>query len=121
MCTLRKNDTPRNNLHDALGVGCESRKLPVAERPAIIATSREPASLDTLKTGDLLMVRVYAERFWQWLSGRTPPQDPYSSVRQPVRRGPPSLNAAVALDEPTPRLSINLLGRVLSKKSSPQD
>jgi hypothetical protein len=29
-----------------------------------------------------------------------PPEDPFSKVRVPVRRGPPSLAAGVALEEP---------------------
>jgi hypothetical protein len=56
------------------------------------------------------MLRDYAERAWRWLTRRKhPPFDPFSSVRQPVRRGPPSRNAGVALAEPTRRRSINLL------------
>jgi len=66
-----------------------------------------------------LMLRDYAKRIFCWLSGRTPPpSDPYSPVRQPVRRGPPSLAAGIALDEPTPRRSINLFGAVLKKPST---
>jgi hypothetical protein len=65
------------------------------------------------------MLRDYAERAFRWLRGRRPPpSDPYSSVRQPVRRGPPSLAAGVALQEPTPRSSgINVFGAMLKKAS----
>jgi hypothetical protein len=64
------------------------------------------------------MLRDYAERVVRWLSGRRPPpHDPDSLVRQPVRRGPPSLAAGVALQEPRPPSSINLFGLMLKKAS----
>jgi hypothetical protein len=61
----------------------------------------------------------YANRVFRWLSGRKPPppSDPDSFVRQPVRRGPPSLAAGVALEEPAPPSSINLFGTMLKKVS----
>jgi hypothetical protein len=67
------------------------------------------------------MLRNYAERALRWLSGRKPPpDDPESFVRQPVRRGPPSLSAGVALEEPTPPGSIHLFG-VMLKRSLGRD
>jgi hypothetical protein len=67
------------------------------------------------------MFRDYAERALGWLRGRRPPPgDPDSFVRQPVRRGPPSLAAGVALEEPAPRSSINLFGAMLKKASRHQ-
>jgi hypothetical protein len=71
-------------------------------------------------------LRDYAGRVFRWLGGRKPsghkppPDDPESFVRQPVRRGPPSLSAGVALEEPAPPSSLNLFG-VMLKKSSAQD
>jgi hypothetical protein len=63
------------------------------------------------------MLRDYARRLARWLTGRRPPpDDPYSSVRQPVRRGPPSLNASVALDEPRPWRNTNLFGLWRSRR-----
>jgi hypothetical protein len=61
----------------------------------------------------------YADRVLRWLSGRKPPPpgDPDSMVRQPVRRGPPSLAAGVALEEPAPQSSLNLFGVMLRKAS----
>jgi hypothetical protein len=60
----------------------------------------------------------YADRVFRWLRGRKPPpSDPDSFVRQPVRRGPPSLAAGVALEEPAPPSSINLFGIMLKKAS----
>ena len=57
------------------------------------------------------MLRNLAARFRNWLGGRKPPpEDPDSFVRQPVRRRPPPLAAAVALEEPLPNRSINLFG-----------
>jgi hypothetical protein len=57
-------------------------------------------------------LREYAERAWNWLRKRgAPPHDPWSRVRQPLRRGPSSRGAGVALDEPAPRRSLNLFGR----------
>jgi len=68
-----------------------------------------------------VMLRDYAERALGWLRGRKPPpSDPYSSVRQPVRRGPPSLAAGVALEEPAPLSSLNLFGALLKKASRQQ-
>jgi hypothetical protein len=65
------------------------------------------------------MLRDYADRVFRWLSGRRPPpDDPDSFVRQPVRRGPPSLAAGVALEEPAPRSSTNLFGLMLKKSSA---
>lgn len=63
------------------------------------------------------MLGDYADRLFRWLSGRKPPppSDPDSLVRQPVRRGPPSLAAGVALEEPAPRSSLNLFGVMLRK------
>jgi hypothetical protein len=62
------------------------------------------------------MLRDYAERVMRWLNRRRrPPNDPDSFVRHPVRRGPPSLNAAVALEEPAPRRLIDLFGALLRK------
>jgi hypothetical protein len=61
----------------------------------------------------------YADRLFRWLRGRRPPPgDLDSFVRQPVRRGPPSLAAGVALEEPASRSSINLFGAMLKKASS---
>lgn len=60
------------------------------------------------------MLLDYAERLLRWLRKRNPPTgDPWSSVRQPVRRGPPSRNAGVALQEPHPKRLINLFGATL--------
>jgi hypothetical protein len=71
--------------------------------------------------GGAVMLREYAKHVFGWLRGRKPPPgDPYSSVRQPVRRGPPSLAAGVALEEPAPRSSINLFGAMLKKASRQQ-
>ena len=57
------------------------------------------------------MVRRYAKRVLKWLTGRDrPPEDPFSSVRQPVRRGPPSLSAGIALAEPGPPRISRLFG-----------
>jgi hypothetical protein len=54
------------------------------------------------------MLRRYAFELREWLFGhRKPPEDPYASVCQPVRRGPPNLRAGVALDEPPPRKWFN--------------
>jgi len=39
------------------------------------------------------------------------PEDPYSSVRVPVRRGPPGRAAAVALEEPQEPKRLSLFGR----------
>ncbi len=51
----------------------------------------------------MFMLRRYVVKIKEWLLGRkAPPEDPYASVRQPVRRGPPSLRAGVALEEPPP-------------------
>jgi len=62
------------------------------------------------------MLRDYADRVYRWLSGRKrPPGDPDSFVRQPVRRGPPSRSAGVALEEPQPPSSINLFGAMLKR------
>lgn len=64
------------------------------------------------------MLGDYAGRFFRWLSGRRPPpDDPYAGVRQPVRRGPPSRAAGVALAEPVPRSFVNLFGTLLKKPS----
>jgi hypothetical protein len=49
------------------------------------------------------MVRKYAMKLRDWLLGGKPPDAPYASVRQPVRRGPPHLRAGVALEEPPQR------------------
>jgi len=67
------------------------------------------------------MLRNYADRVFRWLGGRKPPpHEPDAFVRQPVRRGPPTLAAAVALEEPAPRSSINLFG-VMLKRSMGRD
>jgi hypothetical protein len=64
------------------------------------------------------MFGEYADRLFRWLRGRKPPpSDPYSFVRQPIRRGPPSLAAGVALEEPAPRSSINLFGAMLKRST----
>jgi hypothetical protein len=71
------------------------------------------------------MFRVLAELVYRWLGSRKaapddrkpPPDDPYSPVRQPVRRGPPSLAAGVALEEPAPQTRLNLFGPALKKSS----
>jgi len=39
------------------------------------------------------------------------PQDPYARARVPVRRGPSSRSAAVALEEPQEPKHLNLFGR----------
>lgn len=39
------------------------------------------------------------------------PEDPWSRVRQPVRRGPSSRGAGVALEEPPPRRFTDLYNR----------
>jgi len=63
------------------------------------------------------MLRDYARRLARWLTGRRqPPDDPYSSVRQPVRRSPPSLNASVALDEPRRLVNTSFFGLWRSRK-----
>jgi hypothetical protein len=67
------------------------------------------------------MLGNFADRVLRWLSGRrSPPSDSYSSVRQPIRRGPPSLAAGVALEEPAPQSSINLFGAMFRKASGQQ-
>lgn len=43
------------------------------------------------------------------------PEDPYASVRHPVRRGPPSNSAAVALDEPVPPSFLRAIGSQLTR------
>jgi len=35
-----------------------------------------------------------------WSRWKTEPEDPYSYVRQPLKRGPSSNSSSVALDEP---------------------
>jgi hypothetical protein len=66
------------------------------------------------------MLRDYADRVFRWFGGRKPPpHDPDSFVRQPVRRGPPSLAAGVALEEPTPRSNLNLFGAMLKRSPRP--
>ena len=62
------------------------------------------------------MLRDYVQRLMRFLTGRKPPpHDPWSLVRQPLRRGPPSLNAAIALEEPAPQRSLNLFGAMFRK------
>jgi hypothetical protein len=57
------------------------------------------------------MLQHYVKRALRWLRGpKPPPHDPDSFVRQPVRRGPPSLAAGVALEEPAPPNKLNLFG-----------
>jgi hypothetical protein len=74
------------------------------------------------------MLRRCLKAVFRWLSGirfssnpdgrKPPPGDPDSFVRHPTRRGPPSLAAAVALEEPPPPNDLNLFGRPLKKPSS---
>ena len=65
------------------------------------------------------MLRDYADRVGHWFGlrfgRRKPPEDGDAFVRQPVRRGPPSLATGVALAEPAPRSSTNLFGAMLRK------
>lgn len=58
------------------------------------------------------MLREFAQRIMHWFTGRgSPPEDPFSAVRQPVRRSPPTLSAGVALDEPAPPRRTNVFGK----------
>jgi hypothetical protein len=62
------------------------------------------------------MLRDCADRVLRWFAGRKPPpDDPDAFVRQPVRRGPPSRSAGIALEEPVPQSSLNLFGAMLKK------
>jgi len=56
-------------------------------------------------------------RFVRGLMGRGPaePEDPYSSVRVTVRRGPPGRAAAVALEETEGERRSVYLGRTAAK------
>jgi hypothetical protein len=58
-----------------------------------------------------MLLHNYIERVLRWLTGRRPPpEEPFNSVRQPVRRGPPTRSARVALEEPPPLQRINVFG-----------
>jgi hypothetical protein len=69
------------------------------------------------------MLQQYVDRALRWLRAlqprgpQPPPDDRDSFVRQPVRRGPPSLAAGVALEEPVPPSNLNLFGALLKRPS----
>ena len=46
-----------------------------------------------------------------WFRKPTEPQDPYAYVTANLKRGPGGRGAAVALEEPEPSLSLNMIGR----------
>jgi hypothetical protein len=56
--------------------------------------------------------RRFAANVRRWFTGQNPepPEDPYSSVRHPVRRGPPSRASAVAMEEPPEPKHLMLFG-----------
>lgn len=58
-----------------------------------------------------MLLRNYVECILRWLTGRRPPpEDPFNAVRQPVRRGPPTRSARVALEQPLPLQRTNAFG-----------
>ena len=55
--------------------------------------------------------RDFVHKLQKLLRRRSEPQDPYAYVTVGPKRGPGGRSAAVALEEPQPRRTLNMFGR----------